>query len=300
MNTIESEKTDSILTKIIHFALHRRLLIIFLVIMATGAGLFSFTRLPRDIYPDVTLPVFNIVTQNNSMSQEEVELLITRPLETAMNGLPGITSIRSTSLQGLSNVNIIFTSDTDYYLARQFIAEKVSEAMAELPPGTTTPVIASMSSRLSEIFQFVLKGPVGTEEELKKLRELADFQVGYQVMTAPSISHIINMGGYLRQYQVLIDPYKVQSLNLTLQDVINAVNSSNKSSSGSFISTGSTEIAINGQNNRIKSLKDLSLSVVGLRKKQYSRTIKRCGRSYRWLRRKKRGYNKKFKRSYKL
>jgi Cu/Ag efflux pump CusA len=87
---IEQEKADSIISSVIHFSLSRRILIIFLVIMAVGGGIFSFIQLPRDIFPDITLPVFNVVTQNNSMSQEEVELLITRPIETSMNGLPGI------------------------------------------------------------------------------------------------------------------------------------------------------------------------------------------------------------------
>lgn len=264
IKTLNTDRGETFLGKIVRFSLTKRLLIIFLVVMAIGAGIFALYRLPRDIFPDLTMPIFNIITENRSMAQEEIELLISRPVETSMNGLPGVEAIRSTSSPGLSAVTVRFSSSTDYYLARQFVAEKIAQVMPILPEGTDTPIIGSMTTRLSEIFQYTIKGPNETKEDLKTLRELAEFQVSYQLMTTPNISKVMNMGGYFRQYQVLVDPYKLQALNLTLQDVEDAVIASNESASGSFITLGPTELIVNGQYNRLSSLEDLSISVVGV------------------------------------
>jgi len=266
LNNSDLEKPDSLITEVIYLSLQKRVLVIFIVIMAVLAGIMSYTKLSSDIFPDLTLPIFNILIENKSMAQEEVELLITRPVETAMNGLPGVTGIRSTTIPGLSAVTVSFSSDTDYYLARQFVTEKFSQVMPSFPAGTENPVIGSITTRLSEIFQYTFEGPHETPEKLTELRELAEFQLKYQIMTSPNISKVINMGGYFRQYQVLVDPYKLQSLNLTLSDIERAVVASNEGASGSFISMGPTEMIINGQNNRIQSIQDLALSVVGVRK----------------------------------
>jgi len=277
LNPVEKEIPDSFITKVIRFSLLQRILIMLIVLIAILAGIICYGKLSNDIFPDLTMPVFNILIENKSMAQEEVELLITRPVETAMNGLPGITSIRSTTIPGLAAITVSFSSDTDYYLARQFIAEKFSQVISLLPEGTERPVIGSVTTRLSEIFQYTIQGPSKTPEDLTKLRELAEFELKYKIMTTPNISKVINMGGYFRQYQVLLDPYKLQSLNLSLSNVTDAVISSNQGASGSFISMGSTEMIINGQKNRIQSIDDLAFSVVDVRKDSIPILLKDLG-----------------------
>lgn len=271
------DRADNFLGKIINFSIRGRLLVLFLVIVIVVAGLFSLERIPSDIFPDLTMPIFNIITENPGMAQEEVELLISRPIESAMNGIPGVETIRSVTSAGMSLVIVKFSSNTDYYLARQFIAEKINQVIAELPPGTEAPEIGSMTTRLSEIFQYTIKGPNKTKEDLKTLRELAEYQIAYQLMTTPNISAIMNMGGYLRQYQVFVDPYKLQSLDLDFKDIEDAVIDSNESASGSFITVGPTELIVNGQYNRLSSLEDLSCSVVGVGPKNIPILIKDVG-----------------------
>ena len=273
----ETGNKGGLLGRIIYFSITKRLLVIFLVAMTVCAGLFFLIKIPKDIFPDLTMPIFNIITENHSMAQEEVELLISRPVETSMNGIPGVEAIRSVTTPGLSMVTVKFSSSTDYYLARQFVAEKIAQVIPILPEGTDTPIIGSMTTRLSEIFQYTIKGPGETKKNLKALRELAEFQISYQLMTTPNISKISNMGGYLRQYQVLVDPYRLQALNLTLQDVEDAVIASNESSSGSFISLGPTELIVSGQYNRLESLEDLSCSVVGVGPKNIPILMKDIG-----------------------
>jgi len=277
IRAIELDKSDNFIGNIISFSVKRRVFVILLIVMVVGAALFSLERIPRDIFPDLTMPIFNIITENPGMAQEEVELLISRPIESAMNGIPGVETIRSITTAGMSLVIVKFSSSTDYYLARQFIAEKIAQVTPSLPRGTEPPSIGSMTTRLSEIFQYTIKGPNKTKEDLKVLRELAEFQIGYQVMTTPNISTVINMGGYLRQYQVFVDPLRLQSLRLNLKDVENAIIESNESSSGSFMTVGPTELIVSGQYNRLTCLEDLSSSVVGVGPKNIPVLMKDIG-----------------------
>jgi cobalt-zinc-cadmium resistance protein CzcA len=166
-----------LLERIIHASFRHRAFVAMLVALAAVAGLMAYQRLPRNVYPDVTIPVFTIVTENESMAPEEIELMITRPLEAAMNGLPGVRRVRSQTSQGLSSVIVEFEIDTDFWRARQFVTERMAQVAAQLPPGTEPPTLGSATTRMAEVYEYAVEG------SLSRRRNCANWRSG---RSAPS------------------------------------------------------------------------------------------------------------------
>jgi Cu/Ag efflux pump CusA len=131
-----------------------------LLVLGVGAGLFSYARLSTDVFPDLTVPVFNVITQNPSMAPEELELTVTLPVESALNGLPGVRRIRSTTQLGVSQVTVEFESDVDYRLARQFVSERIAQVSGTLPEGARPPYLSSRTNRLNEVYEYLVEGDV--------------------------------------------------------------------------------------------------------------------------------------------
>ena len=247
----------SLIDRIIHSSFRQKALVLMLVGLALVFGISAYQQMPRNVYPDITIPVFTIVTENEAMAPEEIETMITRPMESAMNGLPGVRRIRSQTTQGLSSVVVEFDIETEFWRARQFVTERMSQVAAQLPAGTEPPNLSSATTRLAEVYELAIEGDLPPTE----LREIAEWQVRYNLLTVPGVAEVLNTGGRMRQYRVTIDPAKLRSHNVKLAEFEEALKSSNENAAGGFISTGPTEYTVRGIG-RLNSIDDIRDTVI--------------------------------------
>lgn len=249
------------INKIIYFALTHRVLTLFLVILFCLLGVLAYFNLPKDIYPDLNAPLVNIIAENPGMASEDVERLITFPLEGLMAGTPGVTLLRSESTTGSSLVTVEFDWGTDIYRARQIVSSKLDLISGRLPVGTTPPLLGPISSRMGEVFEFVI---TGNKVDPMDLRTVADWLVRRRLQGVPGVSYIINLGGRVRQFQVLIDPEMLYNYRLTIDDVRQALEKSNRNFSGGILSNRTEDVLIKGIG-RISSLDDINKTVIASR-----------------------------------
>jgi cobalt-zinc-cadmium resistance protein CzcA len=221
----------------------RPALAVILAIAATTFGVMSLQNLRRDVFPDLSAPVFNVIVQNAAMGAEELETGISIPLEAALAGLPDIRRVRSVSQLGVCQVTVEFEPDADYYRARQFVAERVNQIGTQLPPGTEPPLLSGVTGRLNEIFEFTLEAEPGAAD-LMTLRDLAEFDVKNRLLAVPGVAAVERLGGYLRQFQVQIDPERMAARRVSLDEVIHAVGTSNVNASGGFVRQGPMEWSV--------------------------------------------------------
>jgi cobalt-zinc-cadmium resistance protein CzcA len=229
--------------RIIDFALKHRLLTIFLVVLAAIWGAIVYHRLPKDIYPDLNAPLVTIITENPGMASEDVERLISFPLESLLSGAPHVTRVRSESTTGDSVVTVEFDWGTDIYLARQIVSSKLELITGRLPLGTSQPILGPISSRMGEVFEFAV---IGEEADPIELRSVADWTIRYRLQGVPGISFIINLGGFVKQFQVYLKPEMLRNYNITIAEVKEAIENSNRNFSGGIISKGPQEVLIKG------------------------------------------------------
>ncbi len=225
--------------------------IVLLLLAVVGAGIYKYSQMPVDAFPDISPVRVQVFTEAHGMAPEEVERLITYPIETTMSGLPGITQIKSTSAFGLSVVYVYFEDDIDIYFARQLVAERLTSAMPALPELQEPPVLGPISTGLGQIFIYYLEADpsiVDTEgKELNTwLRELNDWVVKLQLQTVPGVTKVLSMGGHVLQYQVRIDPESLHKFGLTLDHIVHAIQDNNKNTGGQFLEIGSEEHLVRG------------------------------------------------------
>lgn len=244
--------------KIIDFSLKHRLLIILIILLLSVWGIIAYTRMPKDIYPDLNAPLVTIITENPGMAAEDVERLISFQLESLLNGAPHVTKVRSESATGDSVVTVEFDWDTDIYLARQIVSSKLELIAGRLPIGTTEPILGPVSSRMGEIFEFAV---TGEDTDPMTLRSIADWTVRYQLQGVPGVSFVINLGGFIKQFQVFLKPDMLKNYDITIQEVEDAIEKSNRNFSGGVITKGSQEILIKGLG-RIETLEHIKNSVI--------------------------------------
>ncbi|MBI1949230.1 MAG: efflux RND transporter permease subunit [Deltaproteobacteria bacterium] len=239
----------------------------FLVVLCTAlgvaAGADAFMDLRRDVFPDLSAPVFNVITQNPAMSAEELEIAIAIPVETALAGLPDVRRVRSTSQLGVAQVTVEFEPDADYFRARQLVAERLAEVGRALPPGTEPPLLSSLTGRLNEIFEITLEADAGTTD-LMTLRDLAEHEVKNRLMAVPGVAAVERLGGYLRQVQVLVDPDRMSARQIALSEVLHALEGSNQNASGGFFVQGPMELSVRAVG-RAETAEDIGGVVVALR-----------------------------------
>ncbi len=247
----------SLIDRIIHNSFKQKAVVIMLVGLGLIFGIAAYQQMPRNVYPDITIPVFTIVTENEAMAPEEIEIMITRPMEAAMNGLPGVRRIRSQTTQGLSSVVVEFDIETEFWRARQFVTERMAQVAAQLPAGTEPATVSSATTRLAEVYELVIEGDLPPTE----IREIAEWQVRYNLLTVPGVAEVLNMGGRMLQYRVTVDPNRLRSYGVTLADVEEAVKSGNENAAGGFVSTGPTEYTVRGIG-RFSSVDDIRETVV--------------------------------------
>lgn len=248
------------ITRIVDACFRRPAVALLLAIAATLTGALAFTELRRDVFPDLSAPLFNVIVQNAAMGTEELETAIAIPMEVELAGLPDVRRIRSVSQLGVSQITIEFEPDADYYRSRQFVAERVAQVADALPPGTDPPLISSLTGRLNEIFEFTLEAAPGTAD-LMTLRDLAEFEVRNRLLAVPGVAAIERLGGYLRQFQVQLDPERMIARGVSLSEILHAVEESNINASGGIVTQGSIEWSVRAIG-RAGSIDDLRATVV--------------------------------------
>jgi cobalt-zinc-cadmium resistance protein CzcA len=218
--------------KIVQIALRQRFLVLMLVGLLIFAGILSFRRMPVDAYPDLSPPMVEIITQWPGHAAEEVERLITLPLEITASGAPKMVVMRSISLYGLSDIRLTFEDDTDNYFARQIIFERLGDA--QLPAGVT-PSIAPLFSPSGLVYRYVLESPDRSPQELKTIE---DWVLERNYRAVPGVADDSGFGGTVMQYQVLLDPARLYGYHLTVPQVIQALSANNSNAGGGFYSQG--------------------------------------------------------------
>jgi cobalt-zinc-cadmium resistance protein CzcA len=251
------------IARIIRASATAPLLTALLVLAGSAIGAVWLQDLRRDVFPDLSAPVFNVIAQNAAMGAEELETAIAIPLEVELAGLPNVRRVRSNSQLGVAQVTIEFEPNADYYRSRQFVAERVAQAAGQLPPGTEPPLISSLTGRLNEIFEFTLEADEGATD-LMALRDLAEFEIKNRLLAVPGVSAVERLGGYLRQFQIQLDPDRLSARKISLDEVLHAVEESNLNASGGIVAQGAIEWTVRAVG-RATSVDDLRRTVVVVR-----------------------------------
>jgi cobalt-zinc-cadmium resistance protein CzcA len=228
----EPRRSASIINRVVASSLRQRFLILLATALVIACGVWSLNRLPVEAYPDLSPPMVEIITQWPGHAAEEVERLITVPIEVEMNGLPKLTVMRSISLYGLSDVILTFRDGTDNYFARQQVFERIADL--SLPTGVT-PSVAPLFSPSGLIYRYVLQSPDRSPMELKTIN---DWIVGRRYKSVPGVADDSALGGETMQYQVLLDPVKIAGTGLSVSQVVAALGANNDNAGGGFYSEG--------------------------------------------------------------
>jgi CzcA family heavy metal efflux pump len=246
------------LTKILEFSLHNRLVVLIVTVMLSVGGIYIAKNMNVDVFPDLTAPTVTILTEAHGMESEEVEKLVSYQLETAMNGSPNVRRIRSSSAAGISIVWVEFEWGTDIYRARQIVNERIPMVQEKLPLEVGTPTLAPISSIMGEVMLLAV-----TSEKLSpmELRTLADWTISPRIKSLGGIANVIVIGGDYKQYQVLADPQKLKHYGISLNELLQKVRESNINVPGGILNEFGNEYIIKGSG-RIYQIEDLQESVV--------------------------------------
>jgi heavy metal efflux system protein len=246
-------------------ALSQRLIVVVLALVLCAFGLREATRLSVDAFPDVTNVQVQVATEAPGRSPEEIERFVTVPLEIAMTGLPGLVEMRSLNKSGLSIITLVFTDKTDVYFARQLVTERLIEVTPRMPAGIA-PVLGPVSTGLGEVYQYTLERPDDgqralTPQELAERRTIQDWVVRPLLRSIPGVAEINSQGGYVKQYQALVDPGRLRHYNLSVQQVVQAIAANNSNASGGILPQVNEQYLIRGVG-LIQSIDDIGNIVI--------------------------------------
>lgn len=238
------------INKLIEFSLRVRGLVVAAMIGVIAFGIYSYRQMAVDAFPDISPVMVPVFAEAHGMAPEEVERLITFPIENTMNGLPDVTQIKSTSAFGMAVVYVYFKDGTDIYFARQLVSERLAAAMADLPEMHEPPKLGPISTGLGQIFIYYLTLDETADTEGKApdvyLREVNDWMVKYQLQSVQGVTGILSIGGHVLQYQVRVDPYELQRYSISMEELVEAIRSNNRNAGGQFLVTGSEESLVRG------------------------------------------------------
>ena len=246
------------LNKIIHFSLQNRLFVIVATVLLIVFGTFVASRMEVDVFPDLTAPTVVVLTEAHGMAPEEVEKLVTFPIETAVNGATHVRRVRSSSSAGISIVWIEFEWNTDIFKARQIVNEKIIAVAEHLPVGVGNPTMAPQASIMGEIMLISLTADSTSQMEL---RTLADWSLRPRLLATGGVAQVIVIGGEYKQYQILASPQKMDAFNVSLSDLVKACEEANGNSSGGFMNEYGNEYIVGGLG-RTSDLTELAKSVI--------------------------------------
>lgn len=231
------------LNKIIRFSLQNRLLILVAAVLLVVGGIYTTTRTEVDVFPDLNAPTVVVMTEANGMAAEEVEQLVTFPIETAVNGATHVRRVRSSSATGFSVVWVEFDWDTDIYLARQIVSEKLAAVNATLPDNVGQPTLGPQSSILGEV---LIVGLTADSTSMTDLRTLADWTVRPRLLSTGGVSQVSVLGGDVKEYQILLHPGRMSHYGVTLGEVLAATNQMNRNTNGGVIYEYGNEYIVRG------------------------------------------------------
>ena len=237
------------LNKIIDFSIRNKLIIGLFVIALIGYGTYEVTKLPIDAVPDITNNQVQVITVAPSFGATDIERLVTFPIEQANNNISGLKEIRSFSRFGLSVVTIVFEDDVDVYWARQQVSERLQNIQSQIPQGIGTPELGPVSTGLGEIYQYVVRAKDGYGKKYNEteLRTIQDWLVRRQLLGVKGVAEVSSFGGKLKQFEIAIDPNKLQSHNVTIHDVFSALENNNQNTGGTYIEKGPTVLFIRSE-----------------------------------------------------
>jgi len=233
------------LNKIVDLSLRYKVLVLVAFVLVVMLGIKAWREVPVDAFPDVTPVQVNIYTESPGLAAEDVEKLLTFPVEGVMAGLPGVEEIRSVSLFGLSYVSVYFKDDVDIYFARRLVGEKLQEVKGRIPAGYGEPVLGPNTSGLGQVFWYTIES---ADKKLSgmDLRTLQDWTVRLVLRTAPGVDDVMSWGGDEKQYQVLIDPQRLIKYGLTLKEVMEALTANNRQVGGQYVNLGQEQYLVRG------------------------------------------------------
>ena len=227
--------------KIIHFSLKQRMFIVMATVIVALLGLLAYQNLAIDVFPDPSPPLVQIYTEAHGMAPEEVERLVSYPVESSMYGLPRVKNIRSVSTYALSLVNIYFQDKTDIYWARQLVAQRLLEVKGQLPEQAHEPVLGPIATGLGLVYLYYLEGEGYSTLEL---RTIQDWLVKYELKSVPEVSQVLSIGGDVKQFQILVNPQSLLKYDLSVSDITLKVRQNNQNIGASFITKGKEEYLI--------------------------------------------------------
>ncbi|GAB3638699.1 hypothetical protein GCM10027422_42890 [Hymenobacter arcticus] len=251
------------LEKIIAASVRNKLMVALLLLALIAWGGYSAANIPLDAIPDVTNNQVQVITQSDALAAQEVEQLITIPLELQLRTVPGVTEIRSISRFGLSVITVVFPDEMSTYQTRQLVAEKLKTAEADLAAGAGVPTMAPITTGLGEIYQYSLRVLPGYEKQfsLAKLRDVQDWIVKRRLAGVAGVVDVSSFGGYLRQYEVSVDPARLAANGVTMAELYAALQDNNANTGGAYIERGPNAYFIRGEG-RVNSLDDLGATVI--------------------------------------
>ena len=231
------------LNKIIQFSLNNRLLVLLAAVLLTVGGLYTAQNTEVDVFPDLNAPTVVVMTEAGGMAAEEVEQLVTFPIETAVNGSAGVRRVRSSSTMGFSVVWVEFEWDTDIYTARQIVSEKLATVGASLPDNVEQPTIGPQSSILGEL---LIVGLTADSTSMMDLRTIADWTIRPQLLSTGGVAQVAVLGGDIKEFQVLFDPGKMKHYGVTLQELLAVTRGMNQNINGGVIYQYGNEYIVRG------------------------------------------------------
>lgn len=247
--------------KIVGFSLRQRVFVVLAALAVAALGVAAYRSLAIDVFPDPSPPLVQIFTEAHGMAPEEVERLISYPLESAMFGLPRVRNIRSVSSYALSVVSVYFEDGTDIYWARQLVSQRIPEARDQLPAQAANPVLGPVATGLGMVYLYVLEGE---GYPIMELRTLQDWLVKYELKSVPEVSQVLSIGGEVKQFQILVEPQALLKYGLTLADLADRVRRNNQNAGASFITRGREELIVHSVG-LARSVDDLKAVVLAVR-----------------------------------
>jgi cobalt-zinc-cadmium resistance protein CzcA len=249
------------LSSFITASFRKPLVAIVLAMAGAVIGTVWMRELPRDVFPDLSAPVFNIIVQNAAMNADELEMRIAVPFETALSGLPSVRRVRSSSTLGVVQITIEFEPDADYPRSRQYVAERLSQV--ELPPGSDTPLLSGVTGRLNEIFEITIEAKPGVAD-LMTLRDLAETEIKNRLLAVPGVAMVERLGGYLREFQIQMDPDRMAARGVSLDEIMHAARGANASAAGGFVTQAQMEWTVRARG-RAETVEQLRTTVVAMK-----------------------------------
>jgi CzcA family heavy metal efflux pump len=250
-----------VIAQLIEWSLRHRVFVLFGGVMLLVWGAIEALRMPVDVFPDLTAPSVTVVTEAHGMAPEEVETLIAFPLETALNGAPGVRRVRSNNAIGISVITVEFDWGTDVYQARQIVAERLATVRGELPPDLPEPTLAPISSIMGEIMFIALHSD---RHDSMALKTTADWVLRRRLLAVPGVAEVIPNGGDTRQFQVIADPQRLAAFEISLDRLVDALAGSNENTSAGFYLENGQEFLIHGRG-RVQDVEDIAATFLAER-----------------------------------